>query len=304
MPTPALQKDTPGDADGAPLIDERECRATLLDHWRRLLERFGDFGVPYAEFEGLVLSTLRSRLTPSDGRRALGLLEKMALADLYLARGCACRAPRAWRAFEDQYGPALDRLAVLFSTSTITANDARQELLAGLFGGRDGQSSRFQTYRGISSLEGWLRVAMRRIVIDLHRKVAWRPLPGVCSSLELGGLPDPTPPPESRMVDTRAARALVTLAEEAIAALPSEDRQLLLRHHRDAGTYEEIGREFGVHTATAHRRLQRIRADLARTLLRGARDRLALLPADIYVVRDLMADLFAFSDPTGTEPGT
>lgn len=286
------------------MTDDRAVHAALLDHWQRLLARHGDFGLEREAFVALVLSILRRRLARTGQSAGLPLLEKLALDDLYLARGCAARNERAWRCFEGQYGAVLERLSLLFSTSTITAEDARQELLGALFGGRSGLSSGFQTYQGISSLKGWLRVAVRRIVIDLHRSRGWRPLQGVDANQDLTLLPDPSPPPEPYLIESRTARALVVLVEEAIAALPPEDRRTLLRYHRDGCRLEDLGRELGVHTATAQRRLERIRADVGRTVLRTARERLALLPEDVYAVRGAMADLFGFTDPTETEPGT
>lgn len=307
MPTPAIRAKSPAEldeTDGVHMIDERAVHAALLDHWQRLLARYGDFGLDRDAFVGLVTTTLRRRLERTDANEGMPILERLAVADLYLAQGCAARNPRAWRAFEHQYGSMLDRLALLFSTTTITADDARQELLGALFGGRSGKTSGFRTYRGISSLNGWLRVALRRIVIDLHRSRGWRPLPGSDSPQDLALVPDTSPTPEPHLVETRTARALVVLVAETITELPPEDRQTLLRYHRDGWRLEDLGRALGVHTATAQRRLERIRADVGRVVLRKARERLALLPEDVFAVRDLMADLFAFKDPTDTEPGT
>lgn len=286
------------------MTDSLAVEQALPEVWQRLLAEYGDFAVDRAAFLEGIRATLDERLNLNGLDSGLPVLEKLALSDLYLAHGCACGHPGAWRAFERQYGPALDRLALLFSTSTVTANDARQELLIRLFGGRKGRASGFRTYRGMSSLEGWLRVAMRRIVIDLHRSAAWRPLPGGDLNLEMNLLPDTTPTAEVRLVESRTARALVLLVREAVAALPAEDREILLRFRRDCCTYEELGRALGVHTSTAHRRLQRVEENLCRSVLRAARERLALDPRDVYRVRDVMADLFAFSDPTDTEPGT
>ena len=252
----------------------------------------------------MVMTTMQRRLDRNTAPAGLPLLERLVLADLYLAQGCAHRNPRAWRAFERQYGPVLDRLALLFSTSTITADDARQELLGALFGGRSGRTSGFHTYRGISSLKGWLRVSLRRIVIDLHRSRGWRPLPGAEAPQDLGLVADPTPSAEPHLIESRTARAVIALVAETIDALAPEDRQTLLRYHRDGCRLEDLGRALGVHTATAQRRLERIRADVGRTVLRRARERLALQPEDVYAVRDVMADLFGFSDPTDAEPGT
>lgn len=309
MPTPAIRAESPGDleldeTDGVHMIDERAVHAALLDHWQRLLAQYGDFGLERDAFVLSVMTTLRHRLDRTAAPMGMPLLERLALADLYLAQGCAGRHPRAWRVFERQYGPMLERLALLFSTTTITADDARQELLGALFGGRSGKTSGFQTYRGISSLNGWLRVALRRIVIDLHRSRGWRPLPGADAPQDLMLVPDTSPTPEPHLIETRTARALVTLVAETIAELPAEDRHTLLRYHRDGCRLEELGRSLGVHTATAQRRLERIRADVGRHVLRKARDRLALLPVDVYAARDLMAELFGFKDPTETEPGT
>lgn len=307
MPTAATRADASNErarSDLPPLPDEAAVRAALAAHWQRLVAAQGDYGLDAATFEAQVVDTIRRRLGRSGERAGLAVLDALALDDLYLAQGCAARSPAAWRRFESQYGPMLDRLSLLFSTSAIGAGDARQELLVSLFSGRRGQGSTFQTYRGIASLNGWLRVALRRVVIDLYRSVRWRPLPGGPVELELGLLPDPTPSAEPQLVSTRTARALVALLDEVISALPELDRRTLMMAHRDGCRLEDIGRELGVHLTTAQRRLERIREDVGRAVLRLARSRLALSPADVYAVRDMMADFFGFSDPTGAEPGT
>jgi RNA polymerase sigma-70 factor len=301
LPRPAIREplETPDGVEGRVLSDEPEVLAELSSQWHRLLTTHGAFGVDPAAFRALVLDVLRDRAGP--GGAGGGLLVRLALDDLYLAQGCAAGNSRAWRAFDRAFGPTLDRLALLFATTTVSADDARQELLTALFRGRRDGGSAFQTYRGISSLAGWLRVSMRRVVIDIHRNPRWRPVPGG-EGPELGLLPDQTPTAEPRLVETQTARAVVAIVRECIAALPEEDRHTLLRYHRDGWILEDIGRECGVHTATVHRRLDRIRGDLGRAVLRLSRERLALQPEEVVSTRDAMTDLFGFVDPT--EPGT
>jgi DNA-directed RNA polymerase specialized sigma24 family protein len=289
---------------GPQMTDERAVRAGLAAHWARLVSAYGDYSLAGPDFEALALDTIRRRLAKSGERAGLPILETLALDDLYLAQGCAARSPAAWRRFETQYGPMLDRLSLLFSTSVIGAGDARQELLVSLFSGRRGQGSAFQSYRGIASLNGWLRVALRRVVIDLYRSVRWRPLPGGAGAIELGLLPDPTPGVEPLLISSRTAQSLVAILDEVVTALPAVDRRTLLMAHRDGCRLEDIGLELGVHLTTAQRRLERIREDVGRAVLRLARARLALSPEDVYAVRDMMADFFGFSDPSGAEPGT
>lgn len=303
MPTPAILDtvETPCGAEGCLLSDEPEVRAALTAEWNRLLKVHGPYGLDATAFQALVFDVVRSRA--GDGGAGLPLLERLALDDLYLAQGCAARDGRAWRAFDRRFGPVLERLSLLFATTTVSAEDARQELLAALFRGRRDGGSAFQSYRGMASLAGWLRVSMRRVVIDIHRNPRWRPVPGA-DGPELGLLPDQTPTAEPCLVESQTARALVALVHECLAALPPEDHLTLMRYHRDGLILEEIARATGVHTATVHRRLERIRADLGRTVLRLARERLALPPEDVLSTRDAMADLFGFVDPADTEPGT
>jgi RNA polymerase sigma-70 factor len=286
---------------GGLLSDEPEVRAALAAEWDRLLSSQGPFGVDRLAFEHLVMAVLRERAGP--GGAGGPILPRMALDDLYLAQGCAAGDRRAWRAFDRRFGPVLDRLSLLFSTTTVSAEDARQELLTALFRGRKDGGTAFQSYRGIASLSGWLRVSMRRVVIDIHRNPRWRPMPGG-EGAELGLLPDQTPTAEPRLVETQTARALVAIVHECVAALPPDDHATLMRYHRDGLILEEIARASGVHTATIHRRLERIRADLGRAVLRLARERLALQADEVLSTRDAMTDLFGFVDRTDTEPGT
>lgn len=311
MPTPATkpqlpQASTPLPMEPAP-IDADAVRAALEARWHRLRNEFGDFGVGPESFAAHVHETLRRRMERSGTREALPLLERMALDDLYLAQGCAAHNDAAWHAFERTHGAVLDRLSLLFSTSAIGAGEARQELLCALFSGRSGKGSAFHSYRGEASLRAWLRVVLRRIVIDLYRSVRWRPLPGSRSpdaAAESLVARDQTPLAEPHLIETQTAQALALITGEVILALPMADREALLAYHRDGARLEDVGRTLGVHLSTAKRQLDRVRADVARTVLKLARDRLALPPHEVLAARDLMADFFGFTDVNPTEPGT
>lgn len=300
MPAPG-QESRSLPVTGIRLTDESAVLTALAAHWTRLREENGDFGLDEADFRRRVLDTIGRRVEAGEGTSGLPILQRLALDDLYLAQGCAARSDRAWRLFERRHGRQLDQLALLYATTTVAAEDARQELVGALFGARQGPGG-LHSYRGNSSLVGWLRVAMRRMVIDLHRSRAFRPVAGPDATAELQGVVDPEPRADTRLAERRLAHELVELVEDAVRRLPEDDRTMLLRYHRDGAILKVIGLELGIHQATVLRHLERIRDQVGRAVIKAARERLGLQPEEVRAVTELMSDLFRFHLCTPDDP--
>ena len=133
------------------------------------------------------------------------------------------------------------------------AEDAAQQVFIAL-------SRRIRTVRTIPCLAAWLRKAAVYEAANLarteqrHRRraeqapVPWRADPADAAS---------------RMLD------------EALAALPDKDRQILLLHHFEKRSYEQIATRLGISAAAAQRRGHRAMARLAERVKNSGRDEAA-----------------------------
>lgn len=133
------------------------------------------------------------------------------------------------------------------------AEDAAQQVFIAL-------SRRIRTVRTIPCLAAWLQKAAVYEAANLarteqrHRRRAEQ-APGLWRA-------DPA---------DAASRAL----DEALAALPDKDRQILLLHHFEKLPYEQIARRLGIGAAAAQRRGHRALARLAERVKQGGRDEAA-----------------------------
>ena len=133
------------------------------------------------------------------------------------------------------------------------AEDAAQQVFIAL-------SRRIRTVRTIPCLAAWLQKAAVYEAANLARteqrhRLRAEQAPGLWRA-------DPA---------EAASRAL----DEALAALPDQDRQILLLHHFEKLSYEQIARRLGIGAAAAQRRGHRALARLAERVKQGGRDEAA-----------------------------
>jgi RNA polymerase sigma-70 factor (ECF subfamily) len=175
-------------------------------------------------------------------RRALG--EDDALLDRFAAarRG----DPDALAALYDELAAELHGFALWRSGCRAAADDAVQEVFCRLAAGRAPDSEQVRSPRA------WLLAAVRRAVIDLHRRRR-REVAFEAADFEL-------PADESGREDP-ARRSDGEGARRALAALPPKLREALYLRHFAGLSFAEIGRVAGVPTFTA---ASRCRLGLAR----------------------------------------
>lgn len=271
---------------------------TLDEHLNAMwdeLARAHTYGVDRGTFLSDLRETVVERAAAA-GVEAVEVLERMAVEDLYLARGCAAGNAAARRDFVKHYGAEVERLGVIFSTRSVPADDARQELLIRLFTVRPDGSGPFQTYRGSSSLRGWLRVAMRRVVIDLNRG-KWRNIPGTGNAEELSGVAEGGPAHADTVVDQLSAAVVQRALGDVLATLSEADRTLLRRYHLEGCTFGQLGREHAVDPSTVHRWLHEAHTKVRKRLSSWTRssdaaDRPRLRPEEVSSLIELVADIF------------
>jgi RNA polymerase sigma-70 factor, ECF subfamily len=200
-------------------------------------------------------------------------------ADLYLAFACGRGDAAALAAFEDVFGNELRIVrARLGSGAGADADDFVQHCREKLFAP---PRPKIADYSGQGDLRHWLRVTLVRVLIDWRRsrrqRDAREELDGD-RGLEAAAQGDD---PELDLLKTRYREEFRQAFEQAARALEAQDRNLLRRHFSDGLSIDELGALYGVHRATAARRLARARAELLAGTRRLLADKLALRPAEL-----------------------
>jgi RNA polymerase sigma-70 factor, ECF subfamily len=212
--------------------------------------------------------------------------------ELALARACAAGHNAAWEIFLTRYREKLHQAALRITREDSAARDLADTLYADLYGTnlREGQRvSKLASYTGRGSLEGWLRTVLAQEYVNRYRRT--RRLVSLDEESEEGVQfqapeAEPAAPAEPRLAQA---------TDEAIAALPSEDRMVLSAYYLDGRTLAEIARLLGVHESTISRKLDKLAKTLRKQILAGmARRGMSRRQAEEALevdVRDLHLDI-------------
>jgi RNA polymerase sigma-70 factor (ECF subfamily) len=227
-------------------------------------ESFGlnrqDFGCILDEIVGKYLP---SGCSPAEAQAFCGTLR---IEELALARACAAGHNPAWAAFLLRYREKLFDIAIYITRESSAGRELADSIYADLYGTstRDGQRvSKLASYTGRGSLEGWLRTVMAQEHVNRYRRV--RKLTSLDEDSE-EGVQFAAPEPEAVVaVDPRVEAAI----DEALTALPAEDRFVLAAYFLDDRTLAEIARTLGVHESTISRKLDKLAKSLRKQILAG-----------------------------------
>ncbi len=220
-----------------------------------------EFGLTSADFMSAIATAVdkygdcfgSSDRAPSV-RKVKDFISELQSADLYLALACARGNESAWWEFDRRYRSFVERLARHLLTTRADADEVIDHIYAELFGTRivDGvRLSKFRTYSGRGTLQGWLRAVVSHAVIDFYRR---RQDEVSLDKLEESG-------EESKVRHSRLAHAhraeesmLANLVREryrnvtkaaldqALASLDDHEKLLLLYYHVDGLKLREIAR--------------------------------------------------------------
>jgi len=287
---------------------ERLADALFADLYRKAGAQ--RFGLTEQEFSQILEEVSTKYLPAGAGEpEALDLYRSLHVEELALARACAAGHDAAWDVFLVRYREKLYDAARSIAPSESTARELADSLYADLFGTetREGRRvSKLNYYAGRGSLEGWLRMVLAQEYVNRFRKQ--RRLVSLEEQAEAGvqfrapdsaAMPDGSPAPDSR---------LEAATDEALAALPAEDRLILASYYLDGRTLAETARLLGVHESTISRRLEKLTKSLSKAIVRGLlsrgmtrRQAEEALEAD---VRDLSLDVDKQLKPEGARNGT
>jgi RNA polymerase sigma-70 factor len=252
--------------------------------WTALVAEDGDLGVTLEAFCARVAAIL-DEVPPAE---RLGALDRLVLRDLHLVMACLAGNPQALRLFMRRFRPYLRHLSMRHAPSDALAEDIEAHLLATLFTPRhvdDPTSARLYSYQGKGTLQGWLRVTTRRMVIDALRRQ--RP---ASSEGEFDRLASPERGTEADLIHLEAAARLRPLFHGCLADLSQTERSLLSQYYRDGRVLREIGADLGIDTSSAFRRLGSVRDKVFKQFRRQARQTLGLTDGDLRGLLGALAD--------------
>jgi RNA polymerase sigma-70 factor (ECF subfamily) len=230
---------------------------------------------------------------------------KLHYQDLFLATACAEGDRVAWEYFTDDYFPLLKSLAIKACGNASDGEDLAQEITAKLLQDKD----RIAGYNGRGSLASWLRVAVSHAAIDRFRRVnRLTSLDSFEENQAEALCQRPGPSEETERLDSRWGPIISRIAEDRLHALPARDRLLLSLYYLQGVPLRDIGRQFGVHEATASRWLERLRNEIRKEVERELRKKHGLRPSEIYslwqwVSPEPLAGTVAGSPSEADDPG-
>lgn len=177
-------------------------------------------------------------------------------ADLYLCFACIEADPEALRIFESEGGEVARAAVSSIHRDRDFVQETLQEVWDKLLLGPE---ARIRQYTGRGPLKGWIRVVATRAALDRCRSrgaLAKRQVE-LTEQLAAQG-----PSPELFLTQASFAPAFQAAIRRAVAALDSQQRNVLRMHVSGGCNIDEIGRAYRVHRATAARWLDRARASI------------------------------------------
>lgn len=185
-------------------------------------------------------------------------------SDMYLCAACKCGQAEAYEVLEAVYFPALRRLLSRLLREENAVEEVLQDVRTRLF---VGDSPKIASYRGSGCLAGWLRSVAVHAARDHLRctraqRGRWKRLshPDVALLGALGAVTDTLEDRVGQWERQRCQQAW----NAAIRSLGSEERQLLYHHFVHGLSIDALGALYGVHRATAARRIRRATATVRR----------------------------------------
>ncbi len=229
--------------------------------------RASEFGFSQERFSRVLLDIGVKYLPPgAKPAEARTLLASLRVEELALARGCANGHDRAWDVFLTRFREKLYDVAGAIARDDAVAHELADSLYASLYGltAREGERvSKLASYTGRGSLEGWLRTVLAQEYVNRYRQQ--RRLVSLEEEEEAGKQFEARPIEPQPGANPRLEAAV----DEALAALPGEERLILAAYFLDDRTLAEIARVLGVHESTISRRIDKITRTLRGAILAG-----------------------------------
>jgi RNA polymerase sigma-70 factor, ECF subfamily len=229
-----------------------------------------EVGLGREQFAAILNEVFAKYLTGAELRESREFYANLRVEELALARGCAAGNERAWEIFLLRYREKLYDIASYIAKETSAARELADSIYADLYGmtERGGKRiSKLASYTGRGSLEGWLRTVIAQEYVNRYRKQ--RRLVSLDEESEEGTQFAACNPEPVTALDRRVEAA----TDEALAALPAEERFVLASYYLDQRTLAEIACLLQVHESTISRKLDKMAKSLRKQILKSLRRR-------------------------------
>jgi RNA polymerase sigma-70 factor, ECF subfamily len=252
-----------------------QLRVALATATKSAAAAWPDVHIPAEHFVGYLAERADATLAP------LEAIERLALADLYLACGCARGDAAAIEPFVTTYGPKLRAGLTRLDPTPAFVDEVMTELHEALLGG-----GKITQYRGRAPLEVWLNASAARRALT-HKGLA-KPFDDLAeiAAAERSGAPAND---HLRLrYPNGFGQAITDGVTQALAQLTTDDRQLLRAHLVDDFPLRKLAHIRGVNVNTIARALATARASIRDQIRATLAARNDLPPEDITAVVDAL----------------
>jgi len=240
--------------------------ATLAQLRDAALAAYPDLAVDAATFAAELARRLGAAASPEQ-------LARIRADHVHIAIACADGAPLAVRRFEDDFLDEVDAAARRLRARPDQADEVRSHLRRILFVSEPGRPAALSEFSGRGDLRSYLRVIATRELVRVVNK--GRREVGVTDDAFLDML-SPASDPELGYLREHYQADVDAAMRAALAALPEQPRALLRYSVVDGWTVDRIGALYGIHRATAARRVAAAREELGALIRAELAARLAI----------------------------
>lgn len=198
-------------------------------------------------------------------------LERVRIAELWLAFACGHGDAAAIATLRRTYGPDVDRALRRAESTGQQPDELQQRVWVKLLADGSEGAPHILRYGGRGSLQGWIRVVVSRMVVDLLRSKGVDTERAVAPDV-IDAIGRTDPDPQFELWRDRYRDEVRAAMEEAFAELSTKDRRLLRGQLLERLGTDDLGAMFGVHRTTAARWAEQARVrlmDTARASLRA-----------------------------------
>ena len=243
-----------------------------------------------------ILEAVAGKYLPAGAgeKEAKAFLSGLRIQELTLARACSAGNEAAWELFLTKFREPLYNAGRAIAKDDATGRELADSLYADLYGMKSeegGRRSKLDYYIGRGSLEGWLRTVLAQEFVNRYR--TQKRLVSLEEEEEAGVQFASAPAAAASNADPR----LESATDEALRALPAEEKFILASYFLDDRTLAEIARMLNLHESTISRKLERaaknLRVEIMAALQQKGMSRRQAEEALEADVRDLAVDVRA-----------
>jgi len=214
-------------------------------------------------------------------------LERLRIADLYLACACSRGDPSALAYFERTILPAATDPVARTRPSAHFAQELRQTVRTRLLLAEPGGVPKISGYAGRAPLVHWVRAVAARAAINLERGAGDH-----AGEDDLERVPLAAPDPELQALRSRYREPFQAAFRAALAELTNDERTLLRLHFVEGLSHAQVARLRQVHQTTVSRHLSAARTGLLARIRAYLTEQLRVSPQELdSIVRYVRSEL-------------